>query len=109
MFDCVMPTRNARNGWLFTRNGNVKLRNSRYRDDTNPPDPDLRLLHVREPLARLPASPAAGQRDVRRAAQHDPQPALLPRLMAGLRAAIRAGNLAGLRRTVSAARAGAEA
>lgn len=39
MFDCVMPTRNARNGWLFTRDGNVKLRNASYRDDTGPLDP----------------------------------------------------------------------
>ncbi|SCY43434.1 tRNA guanosine(34) transglycosylase Tgt [Nitrosospira sp. Nsp13] len=38
MFDCVLPTRNARNGWLFTRNGIVKLRNSQYRLDTAPPD-----------------------------------------------------------------------
>jgi len=38
MFDCVMPTRNARNGWLFTRHGDIKLRNSRYRADTSPPD-----------------------------------------------------------------------
>ena len=38
MFDCVMPTRNARNGWLFTRFGNVKIRNSRYKDDTRPLD-----------------------------------------------------------------------
>ena len=38
MFDCVMPTRNARNGWLFTRYGDVKLRNARYRADTSPPD-----------------------------------------------------------------------
>jgi queuine tRNA-ribosyltransferase len=34
MFDCVLPTRNARNGWLFTRYGDVKIRNARYRDDT---------------------------------------------------------------------------
>jgi queuine tRNA-ribosyltransferase len=34
MFDCVLPTRNARNGWLFTRFGDVKIRNARYRDDT---------------------------------------------------------------------------
>src|SRR5690606_21677843 len=34
MFDCVMPTRNARNGWLFTRYGDVIIRNARYRDDT---------------------------------------------------------------------------
>ncbi|WP_299453681.1 tRNA guanosine(34) transglycosylase Tgt [uncultured Pigmentiphaga sp.] len=38
MFDCVMPTRNARNGWLFTRYGDVKIRNARYRDDTRPLD-----------------------------------------------------------------------
>jgi queuine tRNA-ribosyltransferase len=40
MFDCVMPTRNARNGWLFTRHGDLRLRNARYRDDTSPIDPD---------------------------------------------------------------------
>ena len=38
MFDCVLPTRNARNGWLYTRQGIIKLRNSRYRLDTTPPD-----------------------------------------------------------------------
>lgn len=38
MFDCVLPTRNARNGWLFTRNGTLRLRNSRYRTDLEPPD-----------------------------------------------------------------------
>ena len=38
MFDCVLPTRNARNGWLFTRHGDLKIRNARYRDDTAPLD-----------------------------------------------------------------------
>ncbi|MBI4194880.1 MAG: tRNA guanosine(34) transglycosylase Tgt [Betaproteobacteria bacterium] len=38
MFDCVLPTRNARNGWVFTRRGVVKLRNARYRDDLAPLD-----------------------------------------------------------------------
>ncbi len=38
MLDCVMPTRNARNGWLFTRNGTIRLRNARYRDDIRPLD-----------------------------------------------------------------------
>jgi queuine tRNA-ribosyltransferase len=38
MFDCVMPTRNARNGWIFTRNGTIRLRNARYRDDIQPLD-----------------------------------------------------------------------
>ncbi len=40
MFDCVMPTRNARNGHLFTSKGLLRLRNSRYRDDTAPLDKD---------------------------------------------------------------------
>jgi len=39
MFDCVMPTRNARNGHLFTSDGIVRLRNAQYRDDTGPLDP----------------------------------------------------------------------
>jgi queuine tRNA-ribosyltransferase len=39
MFDCVMPTRNARNGYLFTSGGLLRLRNSRYRTDTAPLDP----------------------------------------------------------------------
>ncbi|MEA3195697.1 MAG: queuine tRNA-ribosyltransferase [Betaproteobacteria bacterium] len=38
MFDCVLPTRNARNGWLFTRFGDIRIRNARYRDDTAPLD-----------------------------------------------------------------------
>ena len=40
MFDCVMPTRNARNGWLFTSEGVVKIRNARYEKDTAPLDTD---------------------------------------------------------------------
>ena len=39
MFDCVMPTRNARNGHLFTSEGIVRIRNAPYRDDTRPLDP----------------------------------------------------------------------
>jgi queuine tRNA-ribosyltransferase len=38
MFDCVLPTRNARNGWIYTRHGKLKLRNAQYRDDLQPPD-----------------------------------------------------------------------
>ncbi|WP_211243327.1 tRNA guanosine(34) transglycosylase Tgt [Chitiniphilus eburneus] len=38
MFDCVMPTRNARNGMLFTRYGDVRIKNARYRADTRPLD-----------------------------------------------------------------------
>ena len=39
MFDCVMPTRNARNGTLFTRYGDLKLRNARHKADPQPIDP----------------------------------------------------------------------
>src|SRR3569833_2209305 len=38
MFDCVMPTRNARNGWLFTRFGDIKIKNAQYRTDLGPLD-----------------------------------------------------------------------
>jgi tRNA-guanine transglycosylase len=38
MFDCVLPTRNARNGWLFTRHGTVKIRNAAHATDTRPLD-----------------------------------------------------------------------
>jgi queuine tRNA-ribosyltransferase len=39
MFDCVLPTRNARNGQLFTSRGRLSIRNARHRDDPRPPDP----------------------------------------------------------------------
>ncbi|MDD2948880.1 MAG: tRNA guanosine(34) transglycosylase Tgt, partial [Rugosibacter sp.] len=38
MFDCVMPTRNARNGWLFTRHGDIKIKNAQYKADKRPLD-----------------------------------------------------------------------
>ena len=38
MFDCVMPTRNARNGMLFTNHGKIAIKNARYRDDDSPLD-----------------------------------------------------------------------
>src|SRR5471030_479374 len=38
MFDCVLPTRNARNGWLFTRHGDIKIKNAEHRSDTRPLD-----------------------------------------------------------------------
>ncbi len=40
IFDCVIPTRHARNGQLFTRGGTINIRNSRFRNDTSPVDPD---------------------------------------------------------------------
>jgi len=40
MMDCVLPSRNARNGWLFTSQGKVVIKNARYRDDAGPLDPN---------------------------------------------------------------------
>lgn len=48
MFDCVMPTRNARNGHLFTRFGDVKIKNARYRTDTGPLDPSCNCYTCRQ-------------------------------------------------------------
>lgn len=47
MFDCVMPTRNARNGHLFTSEGVVKIRNSQYRNDMGPLDPNCNCTTCR--------------------------------------------------------------
>lgn len=41
MFDCVMPTRNARNGQIFTRNGYVNIRNAKWKNHNKPLDPDF--------------------------------------------------------------------
>jgi len=40
MFDCVMPTRNGRNGWLFTSEGILNMKNERWKDDFSPLDPN---------------------------------------------------------------------
>jgi len=47
MFDCVIPTRNARTGFLYTSEGIVKIRNSRYQDDTRPLDPTCQCYTCR--------------------------------------------------------------
>jgi len=40
MFDCVLPTRNARNGQMFTRNGSINISNACFKDDTDPLEHD---------------------------------------------------------------------
>ncbi len=40
LFDCVLPTRNARNGQLLTRSGPLSIKHARYADDERPPDPE---------------------------------------------------------------------
>jgi queuine tRNA-ribosyltransferase len=47
MMDCVLPTRNARNGWLFTRYGDIRIRNARYRDELAPLDESCRCYTCR--------------------------------------------------------------
>ena len=47
MFDCVMPTRNARNGTMFTSTGKVVIKNARYRDDKKPLDPNCNCYTCR--------------------------------------------------------------
>lgn len=60
MFDCVMPTRNARNGMLFTRNGIINIRNEKWKDDLSPLDPDgtsfVDKLHSKAYLRHLTVS-----------------------------------------------------
>ena len=48
MFDCVMPTRNARNGQLFTSRGKVVIKNARWKSDTGPLDPKCKCSTCRE-------------------------------------------------------------
>ena len=106
MFDCVMPTRNARNGWLFTRHGDIKIRNARYRDDTRPLDegcacPTCRrysraYLHH---LHRIGEMLGARLNTLHNLFYYQT-------LMAEMRAAIEAGDFAGFRRRFERERAG---
>ena len=63
MFDCVMPTRNARNGHLFTRFGDLRIRNARYKTDERPIDESCSCHRLPRLLARLPAPPGPLRRD----------------------------------------------
>jgi queuine tRNA-ribosyltransferase len=93
MFDCVMPTRNARNGHLFTREGVVKIRNARHRYDTGPVDPHCdcyccqnfsrSYLHHLEKCGEMLAAQLATIHNL----------TYYQDLMAQLRAAIEAGEL----------------
>lgn len=93
MFDCVMPTRNARNGHFFTREGVVKIRNAVHRHDTRPLDETCdcytcqnfsrSYLHHLERCGEMLASQLGTIHNLRH----------YQRLMAGLRGAIEAGTL----------------
>ena len=105
LFDCVLPTRNARNGWLFTRFGDVRLRNARYRDDTGPIDATCACYACRNfSLAYLHHLQRANEiLGARLATLHNLHYYLA--LMAELRAAIEAGALAAFRARFAADRA----
>ncbi len=93
MFDCVMPTRNARNGYLFTRTGVVKIRNARHRHDTAPLDDQCdcytcqnfsrSYLHHLDKCGEMLGSQLNTIHNLR----------YYQNLMAGLRGAIEAGTL----------------
>lgn len=94
MFDCVLPTRNARNGWLYTRHGVIKLRNARYRNDLGPLDPDCACYTCRHftraylhHLQRVNEMLGARLNTLHNLHYYQ-------ELMAGLRAAIAGGRLA---------------
>ncbi|RTR02056.1 tRNA guanosine(34) transglycosylase Tgt [Halomonas nitroreducens] len=94
MFDCVMPTRNARNGHLFTAEGTVKIRNAKHRHDTAPLEADCdcytcqhfsrAYLHHLDRCGEMLGSMLNTIHNLRH----------YQRLMAGLRGAIEAGTLA---------------
>ena len=80
MFDCVMPTRNARNGHLFTRFGDLKIRNAQHRSRRRAPlDETCACYTLRANFTpRLPAPPDRCGEMLGADAHHHPQPALLP-------------------------------
>lgn len=93
LFDCVMPTRHARNGQLFTSQGVVKIRHARYGADTAPPDPECDCYTCRHySLAYLRHLEKCGEMlGPRLATLHNLR--YYQRLMQDLRQAIEAGTL----------------
>jgi queuine tRNA-ribosyltransferase len=104
LFDCVMPTRNARNGWLFTRHGDVRIRNAVHKADTRPLDPDCACTTCRgfsrsylHHLQRTNEILGAMLNTIHNLHYYQ-------EVMSGLRAAIEAGRLAEFRREFLAGR-----
>ena len=77
MFDCVMPTRNARNGQLFTTKGTLNISNARFRADTAPIDAAVRLLYLPALFQGLSAPSLPVPRNSRLQAEHHSQHSLL--------------------------------
>jgi queuine tRNA-ribosyltransferase len=108
LFDCVIPTRHARNAQLFTSRGVVKLRNARYADDTGPPDPECDCYTCRHySLAYLRHLEKCNEMlGPRLATVHNLR--YYQRLMAGLRRAIAEGSLDAFRAELAERYAGEE-
>jgi queuine tRNA-ribosyltransferase len=104
LFDCVLPTRNGRNGQLFTRHGIIKLKNARWRGDFNPPDSECACYTCRNySLAYLHHLHAANEMlGARLASGHNLH--YYQELMVGLRAALAAGAFGDFRRDFHAKR-----
>jgi queuine tRNA-ribosyltransferase len=95
MFDCVIPTRNARNGHLFVESGVIRIRNSRYRDDPRPLDENCECYTCRH-FSRAYLRHLAVCNEMlgaRLNTLHNLH--YYQKLMSGLRSAIEAGDLAG--------------
>ena len=103
MFDCVMPTRNARNGHLFTSTGVVRIRNARYRDDDGPIDEACDCYSCRN-FTRAYLHHLDRSNEILGATLMTVHNlAFYHGVMAQLREAIEAGTLAPLARSLSAA------
>ena len=109
MFDCVVPTRHARNGHLFVAGGVLNIRNARYADDTRPLDEDCGCYTCRRySRSYLRHLDKCGEMlGPRLGTLHNLH--YYQRLMADLRGAIRAGRLEAFRRAFHERRAGAAA
>ena len=78
MFDCVMPTRNARNACAFTSEGKVIIKNARYARDDGASGPGLHLRRVPALFAPLPSPPFCDRRNAGADPGHASQSPLLP-------------------------------
>ena len=70
MMDCVLPTRAARHGLLFTSEGRINIKNARYAQDQGPADPKCSCRVVQPIHARLPAASFCFSRAAGRSSQH---------------------------------------
>jgi queuine tRNA-ribosyltransferase len=106
MFDCVMPTRNARNGYLFTSQGVLKIRNARYELDTRPIDPECDCVTCRnysrayvkhlERCKEILGARLMTMHNLRFPPDDHAQPALLPEPDAGPAGCHRSGEPGGI-------------